>query len=136
MIVICSDYDSFQAYNSIYHGKGANDNMVLIGNEGWNSDPNAGTEVDVSMTGHVETSTTPTDLTITMICLVGVDGCSEASTAETHSNGITEPPDLAHVTTTTPAMNSETTASETKSNDAFYSVTTTGIAIPLGIEYH
>ena len=121
LITNCSYCASLQPDDAVNRGTRANDYTFFIDSASWNSDPDPGEEWDISITGRVETSTTPTDLTITMLCYVGVNGCSETSVAVTHSNDIATSP----VTLGGTQMTSETTAFQANSNSGVYSPVTT-----------
>ena len=128
IIANCFHYDILQPRNGVYLGTGANDYTFLIGNQHRNSHPNPGDELQISIAGTVQTNKKPADLSITMICYVGVGSCSETSTAVIPSNGITDP----FVNTAGSGMTSEMTTSVTNSNDGIYSSVTPGVSgIPL-----
>ena len=107
------DWQPFTNNCTCIFGEGANDYTFLISNAARNSHPDPG-EKQITVTGRVDTRYKPTDLSITMICYVGVGSCSERSTGVIPSSGITDPP----VNTAASGMTSETSGVYTNSNDA------------------
>ena len=75
-----------QPYKGIYRGTGANNITFLIGNAEWNTDLSPGSVVKMGINGLLQTNDDPADLVITMVCVVGTNGCSTSSTAETVLN--------------------------------------------------
>ena len=82
---------TLQPNNGNYVGTGANDFTFFIENKDWNRNQDRGFVQDMEIGGNILASGNPSDLEITMICYVGVDGCSVSSTAETFLNGPNDP---------------------------------------------
>ena len=107
-----------------YRGAGTNDKTFIIDNRPGNADPNPGDVLFMHVTGYVLSVDDPTDPTITMLCYVGVDDCSELSTALTQANVITN----SGITTIQAA------ATQTTSNGGIYlPITTTYAGMAPGI---
>ena len=107
-----------------YRGAGTNGKTFLIDNRPGNADPNPGEVVFVDITGYVMSVNVPTDPTITMLCYVGVDDCSELSTAVTQTNVITN-----SAVTTTQAVTTQTTSN----GGTYLPITTTYAGMAPGI---
>ena len=71
----------FQPNEVVYDGVGANEFTSIIRNRSYNGNMPPRSVVAMSITGNVITQDTPSDLSITMLCYVEVNGCTEMSTA-------------------------------------------------------
>ena len=92
----------FQADNGKDRGYGVDQYTIILDSLWKNSQPH-GTRVNIEISGMVSDATTsPPDLSITLLCIVGVDGCTEQSTGVSSGGFLSTiaTPTARHTTTT------------------------------------